>query len=137
MKFTTDIRYIAIQTLKFIVLYLIGAFIVLCFLRPKYPYDFLIGSSLACTTVFLGVNFPRKICVQDGVITFNRINSCEKCEVKVSDIVKVEVDLNLYNTLTFRTKFGNLYRIHPKEIQTLETKLSQHLNNRHSSKLKV
>lgn len=126
MKFTIDRRFVAVQILKVIVYYLIGVVIVLYFLKPKDQFGFLISSLFACTAIYLVLNFPRKICVSNGMISFSRVNSYDKTEVPISDIIEVEVDFNLYNTLTFHTKSGSIYRIHPHEIHTLQKILTQH-----------
>lgn len=126
MKFTIDRRYIAIQILKVIVYYLIGVFIVLYFFKPKDQFGFVISSLFACTTIYLVLNFPRKISVSNEMISFSRVNSFDKTEVPISDVIEVEVDFNLYNTLTFLTKSGSRYRIHPREIHSLQKILTQH-----------
>jgi hypothetical protein len=126
LKFTIDRRYIAIQILKVIVYYLIGVFIVLYFFKPKDQFGFVISSLFACTAIYLGLNFPRKISVSNEMISFSRVNCYDKTEVPISDIIEVEVDFNLYNTLTFHTKSGSRYRIHPREIHSLQKILTQH-----------
>jgi hypothetical protein len=126
LKFTIDRRYIAIQILKVIVYYLIGVFIVLYFFKPKDQFGFVISSLFACTAIYLVLNFPRKISVSNEMISFSRVNCYDKTEVPISDIIEVEVDFNLYNTLTFHTKSGSIYRIHPHEIHSLQKILTQH-----------
>lgn len=119
MKFRIDRRYIAIQSLKAIVGYTLGVFIVLYFLDSKDPYGF-VGASLAVCVLFFILYFPRRIYLEDGIISFVEANRRERRNVELTDIVRIERSHKIYNKMTLVTRSGRMYTLHPKDTLVLE-----------------
>lgn len=129
MKFRIDRKYIAIQSLKAIVGYMLGVSIVLYFLDSKDPYGF-VGVSLAVCILFFILYFPKKIYVGDGIISFVQANRWERTTVELDDIVKTEASRKIYNTVKLVTKSGWEYTLHPEDAQTLETLIRSRQNEK-------
>lgn len=129
MKFRIDRKYIAIQSLKAIVGYMLGVSIVLYFLDSKDPYGF-VGVSLAVCILFFILYFPKKIYVGDGIISFVQANRWERTTVELDDIVKTEASRKIYNTAKLVTKSGWEYTLHPEDAQTLETLIRSRQNEK-------
>lgn len=129
MKFRIDRKYIALQSLKAIVGYMLGVSIVLYFLDSKDPYGF-VGVSLAVCILFFILYFPRKIYVGDGIISFVQANRWEITTVELDDIVKTEASRKIYNTVKLVTKSGWEYTLHPEDAQTLEMLIRSRQNEK-------
>lgn len=123
MVFKIDRRYVAIQTLKVIVAYLAALFIVLYFLHTNDPEGF-IGITLIAGIGIYIYQFPKKIYVEDGAISFVSQYSNERIKVGLNDIISIENVSKSYNSLKLLTKCGNDYTLHPADIQKLESVLS-------------
>lgn len=126
MKFKIDTRYIVLQSLKAIVGYLFGVFIVLYFLDVKAPLEFVGTSLFACIVLYFAFTFPKKIIINDGIIYFAPQNSMKKYEVQLADIVKTEYSRKKYNTVIIFTKSGAKHELHPKDAKTFINALHSH-----------
>lgn len=124
MIFKIDKRYIAIQTLKAIVAYIIGILIVWTCLNLEDSMGF-VGTTLAiCTILFFIFLYPKKILVKDGGICFKKENSYKRIKVDLTDIAHVECSCRTYNTVTIKTKSCHTYKLHPQEAQKLQDAIS-------------
>lgn len=124
MEFKIDRRCVAIQTLKWIIAYLVTLFIVLYFLHTTDPEGF-IGITLIVGIGIYIYQFPKKIYVDEGTISFVSQYSNERIKVELYDIMRMENVSKSYNSLKILTKFGNEYTLHPADIQELEDVLSR------------
>lgn len=124
MEFKIDRRYVVIQTLKSIVAYFVALFIVLFFLHTNDPEGF-IGITLIAGIGIYIYQFPKKIYVEDGSISFVSQYSNERIKVGLYDIIRIENVSKSYNSLKILTRFDNEYTLHPADIQELEDVLSR------------
>lgn len=124
MEFKIDRRYVAIQTLKGVVAYLVALFIVLFFLHTNDPEGF-IGITLIVGIGIYIYQFPKKIYVEDGAISFVSQYSNERIKVGLNDIISIENVSKSYNSLKILTRFDNEYTLHPADIHELEDVLSR------------
>lgn len=120
MELEIDRRYIAIQSLKAIVGYLIGILFVLYFLDLEEPLGFIMVSLSASAFLFFIFIYPRNIYVKKDFICFVKENSFKRSKVELSDIIKIKTNYKLYNTILLTTKSGKKIRLHPKDVQILE-----------------
>lgn len=121
MKFKIDKRYIAIQLLKAIVAYIFGVLIVLTCLDLEDPLEFIGTTLVVCIILFFIFFYPKNILVKDGIICFKKKNSFKRIKVDLTDITHVESKSNLYNTVTIKTKSCKTYKLHPNEVEKLES----------------
>ena len=119
MEFKIDRRYIAIQTLKALVGYVVAVLIVLCFFNLNDPDGFVGASLLACVTIYFLFILPRKIIVENGVISFTEKNGTVRTKINIADIGYVETSHKPYNTVTIQTRAGEKYKLHPKDAEAL------------------
>lgn len=123
MKFKIDLKYAAIQALKYIAAYIIAALFILYLLNLQDPEGFIISSLLAAITVYFICFFPRSIVMYNGIISFSGKTSYDRIYLDLADIRKIEVDSKLYNTVTFFTKSGTEYTLHPTDPAALISSL--------------
>lgn len=71
MKIKIDKRYIAIQSLKAIVAYIIGVLIVLTCLDLEEPLGFVGTTLVVCIILFFIFFYPKNILVKDGASVLN------------------------------------------------------------------
>lgn len=126
MKFKIDKRYIAIQSLKAIVGYILGVFIVFNLLDLKTPKDFVGTSLFAGIILYFVFVFPKSILIKDGIISFVVKNCVQRTKINLLDITKVECSCKYYNSMVIKTKFGDNYKLHPKNAQRLEEIISSY-----------
>ncbi len=123
MKFRIDIKYIVVQALKALTAYLIGIFIILSFRSHSDLWDIVLPSLFAGVTLFVIFMIPRSISVMNRTISFTKENCAERITIKLVDIINIETDFHLYNTLTLITRSGNKYRLHPEDLQGLQNEI--------------
>lgn len=111
------------QSLKAIAGYAVAVLIVICFLKSSDPAGFIGASLAAAIGMFFLLIYPRDILVEDGVVSFVNENGISRSNVEISDIIATEVISDRYNTLTFTTRFGHTYKIHPKDAAALNNLL--------------
>ncbi len=121
MIFKIDKRYIAIQSLKAIVAYIIGVLIVFTCLDVEDTLGFVGTTLVVCIILFFIFFYPKNILVKDGVIRFKKKNSFKRIKVDLTDIAHVESKSKLYNTVTIKTKSCHTYKLHPNETEKLES----------------
>ncbi len=124
MRFRIDIIYIALQALKAIIGYFVGIMIVLYFRDFADIWDIVVPSLCAAIILFVIFMIPKSIIVKDGIISFTKENHHERVKVKLTEIIRIETNTYLYNTLTIFTKAGKKYRLHPEDLQAMESILS-------------
>lgn len=123
MKFKIDLKYAAIQALKYIAAYIIAALFILYLLNLQDPEGFIISSLLAAITVYFICFFPRSIVIDNGIISFSGKTSYDRIYLNLTDIRKIEVDSKYYNTVTIFTKSGIKYTLHPADPAALISSL--------------
>lgn len=126
MEFKIDKRYVAIQSLKAIVGYLIGLFIVLVFLNIKDPWGFFASSFAAFVLLYFLIIYPKAIVVKDGYISFVKEYDYTRRKIKLRDIINIEKSFKSYNTVTLTTKSNLKYKLHPQNTQELVMMLEKH-----------
>ena len=119
MEFKIDRRYIALQTLEAIVGYVIAVLFVLYFFNLDDPEGFVGASLLAGVTIYFLFILPRKIIVENGVMSFTEKNGMVRTTIKIADISHVEISNKRYNTVTIQTRAGEKYKLHPKDSEAL------------------
>lgn len=124
MKFTIDIRYTIILTLKVIAGYVIGNLLGIILFDSKDPLDLLMPTFFAALFVYFLFFFPRRIIVKDNVVYFVEKYGYERIGIHLNDIIKTEQNVKYYNTLTIYTKSDRIYKLHPKDIDKLNNILS-------------
>lgn len=120
MKFKTDGRYTAIQLLEVIGCYILGVMAVLFLLNNDDPIGFIGSSSAALLFVYFLCFFPRSIQVGEGMISFKKEYGYQRVNLCLSDIVDVQTDTKYYNTVTIVTRNREVYRLHPRDIESLK-----------------
>lgn len=123
MKFKIDLKYTAIQALKYIAGYVIAVLFILCFLNLQDPEGFILSSLMAAVTIYFVCFFPRSIVIDNGIISFSGKTSYDRIYLDLADIRKIEVDSKPYNRVTFFTKSGTEYTLHPAAPASLISNL--------------
>lgn len=126
MKFKTDRIYIALQFLIVSACYFL-AYIFLLRFKIENPLSFYILGSLVCIALYFGPFFPGNIIVDDGTVSFRRLNR-PRNKVKISDITNVETSSGLYNTVKITTKSSTVYSLPPKDPEALVDYLEQRIS---------
>ena len=70
MEFKIDPWYVAMQSIKAIIGYVIGVCVVLFLIKVDEPLVFISESLIGCITLYLITIFPRTIRIKDGTISY-------------------------------------------------------------------
>ena len=89
MEFKVDRKYVASLMLKGLVAYLVALVTVIYILHTDDPEGF-IGITLAVNIGLFIYNYPKKIYVGDGAISFVSQYSRERIKVRLYDIISIE-----------------------------------------------
>lgn len=128
MKFSIDPRYSLFQTIIWIGTYLITLFLCLKIFHFSDASGFVGNTLVACGAMFLISLFPRKITLENGILSFKDRNWLETKKVILSDIVNIQTEKKFYNTIKVTTLSGETFRFHPEDMDDLENVI---LTNHH------
>ncbi len=103
-----------------------GVFIVFNLLDLKTPKDFVGTSLFAGIILYFVFVYPKSILIQDGIISFVVKNCVQRTKINLLDITKVECSCKYYNSMVIKTKFGDNYKLHPKNAKKLEEIIYSH-----------